>query len=290
MDEVRVHVAVALDRFREVGDRWGTAVALSELASLRMADGDLDGAEAALAETMALMDELGSGTGGGFLLMRRAELRSRQGDFAAARDLLAEALDGAGGQDERLMFKIFLAAVETELGDRDAARALRDQAVDEVRRLRSGRPDFGHQRAIVLGLAARLEADEGALDAAREHLAEAHESAVVSTDMPIAGRVGEGVAVLALRLGHPGRAAEILGAAMNLRGVEDRRSPGTAVILAELTEALGEEELEARLAAGLALDRDAALEALDPASIGAEGERDERDEQDRHPGERPREV
>jgi predicted ATPase/DNA-binding SARP family transcriptional activator len=290
MEEVREHIAVALHRFREVGDRWGTAVALSELASLRMVDGDLDGAEAALAETMALMDELGSGTGGGFLLMRRAELRSRQGDFAAARDLLAEALDGAAGQDERLMFKVFLAAVEAELGDHDAARALRGQAVDEVRRLRAGRPDFGHQRAIVLGLAGRLEAEDGALEAARDLLAEAHESAVASTDMPIAGRLGEGVAVLALRLGHPEQAARILGAAMNLRGAEDRRGPGTAVILAELTEALGAEALEERLAAGLGLDRDAALAALDPAAISAQGEGDERDEQDRHPGERPREM
>ena len=83
---------------------------------------------------------------------------------------------------------------------------------------------------------------------------------------------------------------------MRLRGTEDRANPQTVAVLDALHEALGEEATEAAVAAGRALDREAALARVDPATVldalavGPQRERDEDGEQARHPRERPREM
>jgi tetratricopeptide (TPR) repeat protein len=195
------HLRVAIERFRETGDRWGTAAAMSELASLHMVGGDLTAADADLAETERLMAELGAGSGGGMVLLRRAELRARLGDYEGARALLSGALEESSAQEERLFVLVFLAAVTAHTGDRDEARALRDEALRGVARLRGDRPDHAHQRAIVYGIAARLHAEHGELDVARAQLRDAYQATIEAHDMPIAGRVGEATALVALRLG-----------------------------------------------------------------------------------------
>jgi hypothetical protein len=157
--------------------------------------------------------------------------------------------------------------VTARMGDRDTARALLDDAVRGVARYSGGRPDHGHQRAIVFGFAARLSAEDGELDTAREQIREAYASTLQADDMPIAGRVGEGAAILAMRLGRPEHAAEMLGASMRLRGTEDLGNPDTAALLGELRGALGEDATAAAVDAGRALDRDAALARLDPATF-----------------------
>ena len=85
--------------------------------------------------------------------------------------------------------------------------------------------------------------------------------------MPIAARVGEAVVVLALRLGRPADAAEMLGASLRLRGTDDPTNPDLARLRAELRDALGEQALAAGVAAGRELDRSAALARLDPATL-----------------------
>jgi ATP/maltotriose-dependent transcriptional regulator MalT len=295
LEEMDVHIRVAIERFRAVGDRWGTAAALSELASLEMVGGDLDAAEAKLAETERLLAELSSRSSGGMLLMRRAELRTRRGDHEGVRAMLAEALDDAAVQEERQMLTIFLAAATARTGDREAARALRDEAVRAVAEIGTARPDHSHQRAIVYGFAARLSTEDGELDLAHQQLRAAYEASLQAHDLPIAGRVGETAALLALRLGRPGQAAEMLGASMRLRGTDDPENPETAAIMGELRAALGDDAAAEAVAAGRALDREAALARLDPGpldavAVGAQRERDEHGQQAGHPRERPREV
>ena len=193
------------------------------------------------------------------------------------------------------MLMVFLAGTTWRLGDLETARALRDEAVREVDDASPARPDFGHQRAIVYGYAARLSVEDGELEAAREQLGRAYEAAVASDDLPIAGRVGESTALLALRSGAPELAAEMLGAGMRLRGTDDLRNPETVAVIDALRAALGDDAADAAIAAGRALDRAAALARLDPATldavaVGPQGERDEHGEQAGHPRERPREV
>jgi predicted ATPase/DNA-binding SARP family transcriptional activator len=267
LDEMADQLGVALERFRATGDRWGTAAVLSELASLRMLSGDLDGAEVALGETEALMEELGSGPDRGMIILRRADLRARRGDVEGARALVAGALETRGPQEERIFMRVMLAVLTACAGDRDEARMLREDALRDVQGLSSQRPDHAHQRAIVFGMSARMVADEGDLPRARELLTLALEATATAQDLPIAGRVGEASVVLAARLGRPVDAAEMLGASMRLRGTEDATNPVTASLLAELRDALGEEAMAAAIAAGRALDRDAALARLDPATL-----------------------
>jgi hypothetical protein len=194
------------------------------------------------------------------------------------------------------MLTVFLANSYLCLGDRERARELRDRAVAGVAAMIPGRPDHDHQRAIVHGFAGRLALEDGDLDAACELLRDAYEASIAATDLPIAGRVGEGTVLLALQLGHPAEAAEMLGASMRLRGTEDRANPQTAAVLDALYDGLGEEATEAAVAAGRAMDRDAALARLDPArvldalAVGAQGERDEDGEQTHHPAQRPPHV
>jgi len=295
LEEMRGHIGVAIERFRSAGDRWGLAASLSELASLRMVDGDLDAAETALVESERLLAELGSGAPSGMTLMRRADLLTRRGDHVAARDLLQEALADAGAQEERQMLMVFLAGTMWRLGDREGARAVRDEAMRAVEDASPARPDHGHQRAIVYGFAGRLTVEDGELDVAREQLDWAYQAAVASEDLPIAGRVGESTAVLALRSGAPQAAAAMLGASMRLRGTDDLHNPETAAVVDELRAALGGDAADAAIAAGRTLDRPAALARLDPATldavaVGPQRERDEHREQAGHPRERPREV
>jgi predicted ATPase/DNA-binding SARP family transcriptional activator len=295
LGEMATHIDLAIERFRAAGDRWGLAASLSELASLHMFEGDLDAAESALAESERLLGELGSGSPSGMTIMRRADLLTRRGDHVAARDLLQEALLDAGAQEERQMLMVFLAGTTCRLGDVETARALRDEAMRAVDDASPARPDFGHQRAIVYGFAGRLSVEDGELDAAREQLGRAYEAAVASDDLPIAGRVGEATALLALRSGAPEVAAEMLGAGMRLRGTDDPHNPETVAVVDELRAALGGDAADDAIAAGRALDRAAALARLDPATldavaVGPQRERDEDREQAGHPRERPREV
>lgn len=60
LEGMRVALDEAIRAFGEVGDRWGLAATLSELAGLRILSGDLDGAESALEQTRSLMAELGA--------------------------------------------------------------------------------------------------------------------------------------------------------------------------------------------------------------------------------------
>lgn len=270
LDAMREQLEEALRRFRDTGDRWGAAAALSELGSLRMLDGDLAGAEAALEETERLLAELGASPGGGMVLLRRAELHARQGRLERARALLTDALETARGHDHRVLARIHLATILARLGDRDAARAVREEAVRDVTQDVRARPGDAHERSYVLGLAARLVVDdEGDLARARELLRDAYAATLEARDLPIAGRVGESAALLASRLGRSADAAELLGAAMRLRGTEDPTHPDTAALRHELGAALGAEVLAAGIAAGRALDREAALARIDPAALSA---------------------
>jgi Tetratricopeptide repeat len=67
-----------------------------------------------------------------------------------------------------------------------------------------------------------LAGAEGDLDAARRWHAQALEAARASADAPVTAQALTGLADLALREGHPERAAELLGAGCAIRGTTDR--------------------------------------------------------------------
>ncbi|HZE49119.1 MAG TPA: hypothetical protein VE074_06110, partial [Jatrophihabitantaceae bacterium] len=86
-------------------------------------------------------------------------------------------------------------------------------------------------------------------------------------DMPIVAMVGLAVADLALSTARATDAAEMVGAAARLRGADDPTQLDVKRLAAALRTALGDEAYEATYGRGRALDRDAAIARLDPATL-----------------------
>ncbi|MET0603758.1 MAG: hypothetical protein ABW167_17370 [Baekduia sp.] len=159
-----------------------------------------------------------------------------------------------------------LARILWRLGEHEQALEVMAHAVATVDRLGTGSPARGHAEALVRGGAALIELDAGHPEEARRHVVAAYPAAVGTDDGPVVALAGLAVAALALHDGAPRNAAEILGAAARLRGSADRTSPEVVALTARLRDELGDAAFEAAFAAGRALDRDAALARLEPAS------------------------
>jgi hypothetical protein len=76
-------------------------------------------------------------------------------------------------------------------------------------------------RATISASRGYLASVEGDHDAAAELHAEALDQALYSNDAPVIAHTLIGVADIALHRGEPGRAAELLGASVAVRGVPD---------------------------------------------------------------------
>lgn len=119
--------AQALPAFREIGDRWGIAFALTALGDAALGGGDLEEAAACFEEGLTLRRETGDRWGEAVSLARLADLRLAQGRPAAAapayrRSLeLRRALGDRYGVTESLAGLAMLAA---EGGDLDEAARL----------------------------------------------------------------------------------------------------------------------------------------------------------------------
>ena len=115
---------------------------------------------------------------------------------------------------------------------------------------------------------ARIAIAEGDLRTAREQAVRAYRAAVGAEDRPLLAQASGTTAELALALGQPERAAELLGAGDVVRGADDPTDP-TALQLVPLLRAwIGDDRYEACYASGRALTRAAAIERLDPAGLG----------------------
>ncbi|HEX5926850.1 MAG TPA: BTAD domain-containing putative transcriptional regulator [Baekduia sp.] len=264
---VREHLTTALVAFRAIGDRWGLNATLLSIGGLCLLEEDLDGAARALEEARELISELGADAEQAMLHLRLADVHSRQGDLAAALHHARLARDATDlGGDESAMTESALARVLWLLDEREEALEVLAHAVATVERLGSGSPARGHADAIVRGSAALIELDAGRPEEARRLIAGAYPAAVGTDDLPVVALVGLAVSALARHDGAPVDATEILGAAARLRGSADRTSPDVVVLTARLRDELGDAGFEAAFAAGRALDREAALARLDPAS------------------------
>ena len=100
VDALRVAADGALQRYRALGERWGLSNTLRLVGTLCMLDGDLDGATAAYTEALAVLKELGSRDDEFMLRLQLADLATRRGDPATAREGFEAAL--GRGADERL--------------------------------------------------------------------------------------------------------------------------------------------------------------------------------------------
>lgn len=83
------------EAFGRVGDRWGVALAVNQLAELALAAGDVDTALVHIDRACGLLEELGATEDTAEVIVNRARARLHQGDQDGARADYAEALRAA---------------------------------------------------------------------------------------------------------------------------------------------------------------------------------------------------
>jgi predicted ATPase/DNA-binding SARP family transcriptional activator len=271
LDEARIAAAEAVSRFRPLGERWGLSAALQTAADIRMLDGDLDGAAAEFDEASRLLTELGSREDLSQIQLRLAEMAARRGDLAKARELSATAraaAESAGAPMDRGIAAAWWAAFEVAWGEIDGARPLHAIAEQQLARFGPAHPAREHLEAMVAATGARIAIADEDLPRAREQASRSYRAAVAAQDMPLFALASGAAAELALALGRPELAAELLGACAAARGRADPTDPTVVKLVPLLRGCLGDDRYEACYASGRALARPDAIERLDPAGLG----------------------
>ncbi|MFE0626825.1 BTAD domain-containing putative transcriptional regulator [Streptomyces sp. NPDC058864] len=253
---------LALAGFRALGDRWGTTMALTQLAWLSGARGDVARAVGLIDEALGHAAELGATESVAELLGERGRCGLRAGRYAQARADFTRALELARGCGAREMF------AGAHLGLGECARLTGDLA--EARRL-SGLALSESLDGWYTGESARAEAhialgrialEQGDTAAARGHFHEAADVEHGARDLPLAANLADAFAGLALAEGDLERAAELLGVGRALRGPEVPAGPDAAGTEDAVRTALGAPAHDVARARGAGLPADGALRAL----------------------------
>ncbi|WP_459800941.1 BTAD domain-containing putative transcriptional regulator [Herbidospora sp. RD11066] len=248
--------------FREVGDRWGLAQALTFTADAAMLFGDFDLVVKSLEEAIELTKLLNPDDEAGHQRMYLATARSRQGDVDGARhelQLMADASRSDWSIRDAAFSRIGLGDLAREVGDLEEARIQYEQASLAIDHSGIVSPQF---RALVLTCFGHLTIAEGDAATAAAVVAEAAELADSVRDRPVLARVGVLAAEVEGVLGNAEGAARLLGASEQLRGAPDAYNPDVFRISAQLRETLGDEAYFHAYGSGAALDRAAAIDQV----------------------------
>ncbi|MFF5245207.1 BTAD domain-containing putative transcriptional regulator [Streptosporangium sp. NPDC000095] len=211
------HFGEALELFGSIGERWGSALTLAELAGLADLRQDRAASRALAGEALRLARELGSDEDIAELVCQEAASAVRDGDLAAAH---AEYLRAAGHArragvpDVMAKVRRGLAEVARLRGDLDEARALALGALELCTQEWYTTEEIRSRITVELG---RIAAAGGDGAGARAWHLRALEPALRRYS-PVAGLVLEGLAEVALLEGDATGAARLLGAATALGG------------------------------------------------------------------------
>jgi predicted ATPase/DNA-binding SARP family transcriptional activator len=265
---VRESSALALAGFREAGDRWGVAMALSTSAAVAVLDGELALAVEEFGEAVGLLEELGSADDVSYLLLRSALALERHGEHERAGAALQRARELAL---DRGAFSILLMAdfaIAQQLAQDGDTAAGREFTLEAIERATNGQSVAPQALASMYCALADLEQGLDQMPEAHEHAALAWELALGSHDMPIVAMVGVKLAELVLASGEPALALRLLGAADSVRGAPDLSDPRAAALVAAAGAAVGD-GFDSELAAGRATPRAEALALLQQHVLGS---------------------
>ncbi|MFF7210874.1 BTAD domain-containing putative transcriptional regulator [Streptomyces sp. NPDC008238] len=252
----------ALAGFRALGDRWGTTMALTQLAWLSGARGDVARAVGLIDEALGHAAELGATESVAELLAERGRCGLRSGRYEEARADFTRGLELARRCGAREMFAgahLGLGECARLTGDPDEARRLSALALsDSLDGWYTGESARAEAH-IALG---RIALEQGGTDAARGHFREAADVEHGARDLPLAANLADAFAALALAEEDLPRAAELLGLGRALRGREVVDGPDAARTGEAVRAALGDRAHDQAWARGAILSADRALRAL----------------------------
>jgi predicted ATPase/DNA-binding SARP family transcriptional activator len=258
----------ALTGFRELGDRWGCAQALDWLGRLAGWRGQWTSAYTQWAEALRFQHELGALDECGYILFHRGECLIRDGDLNAAEaDFHAghELWTEAGNPTTPAEVSIGLAEIAMRRDDPDTAADLLERAL-AVARSADGHNEW-HTTRVLVGLGRLAEARGAVDDAWRWH----REAVTAAAQSPLRSDLAdavEGIAGAALLGDHPDRAAELLGAAVAVRGLAVVGDPHVARVATATTTAIGDKAFAAAYQRGLARSSDDVTALLAELSAG----------------------
>jgi hypothetical protein len=218
-----------------------------------------------------VLKELGSRDDEFMLRLQLADLATRRGDPAMAREGFEAALGAVQtsgwGPDEAIILAA-CARFEVAAGDTSRARDLHAGAAARLRGVSHGSPIWHHLSTIVHSAGAMVALADGDVALARERAASAHTTAVQAADMPLIASVALVGAELALATRDQARAAQLLAAAAVVRGADDPTAMEVRSLSERLRLALGDVTFAESQARGAELGRAAALALLDSSLAG----------------------
>jgi predicted ATPase/DNA-binding SARP family transcriptional activator len=262
----------ALREFRDLGEKWGIAITLAQLAEFTELRADHAASIAALEEAVTVGREFGGWGDLSYVDAKLAVIRARTGETALARARLEEvrrtAVARGGHVDTDRWVTFMRAELAWREGDFPAVISCCTAVLASIEGNRA--PWWQSLRAQVKARLAMALLERGDTRRCGELLGEALQAAAAWVEHPALAAVLDACAACVLRRGRDGDAslaARLLGAAHAVRAAFDESSLDAPAARAAARAALGEPAFDAAYQRGRELDYPAALafarEALD---------------------------
>ncbi|MBY8848487.1 BTAD domain-containing putative transcriptional regulator [Saccharothrix longispora] len=230
------YLEAALAEFRAIGERWGTAFALTELANRIAMRGEFAAACEHYEQAIAVVTEVGALDDVVAMRPRQAQLYWLAGDEEASAAAMAEAqrhAEHVAWPDA--LAELALAKAELARWRGDAGQARRQ--LDVATALLGDKAGRSSVHAVEQDLLGYLAED---VDESLAHRAAAFDTVAGTEQAPLIAQVLVGLADLALRREQPEQAARLLAAGDGVRGRPDRCHPDATRIEREARSRLGD--------------------------------------------------
>ncbi|WP_232665542.1 BTAD domain-containing putative transcriptional regulator [Pseudonocardia sp. TRM90224] len=262
VDEARILLTEALNGFERLGERWGTATALSSLEPILRLSGELHGLPEMHERATRCFHELGMAEYSIENEVGAAVNRAATGDLDGGRRRLHDLLDEFASAPAEVVAPVHfgLAQLEWRAGRLEQTRDHAEEGLSEK--------TPPHLAALLLCLLAQVDAAEERPDDAARRLNHVAVRLMLTWDTPIAAEIAVTTAWIELSRGRPIAAVQLLGAAATLRGAGDGADLDARRIAEQTTLALDEDDFMAAHAAGAALSWAEAKDLVAAVIIG----------------------
>ena len=265
------HAALAL--FRELGETWGTAITLTQIAEFVELRADHSAAIAALEEAVAIGRQLGAWGDMSYIEGKLAIIHARTGEVARAQaDLdrvVRDAVERGANSDTERWTAFMRAELAWRAGDLAGVTRSCEALLTTIGGLRAGW--WQSLRAHLKTRLAMVALAQDDLPRCRDLLGEALRAVTSWVEHPTLGLVIDAIAAYVLRRDADAGAelaATLLGAAHAVRGAFDESSLDAPSARAAARAALGEPAFETAYASGRALGYETAVSTATTALAG----------------------